>query len=452
MRIPPLYDLDQHMREVLRGASTAFVMKAFGAGLEFGFNLLLARMLGAEGVGIFFLALTASSIATVFGRMGLDNTLVRFVAGNAAAGDWGAVRGVYRKAMLFAASASVASSVVLFAISPWLADSLFHKPELIYPMRCMAIAVVPVTLLILHSEALKGLKRVFAATLVQFQGVGFSALSLVGLYLAGRIWGVLGAVWAYTLAAMVIALLGFFLWLAATPQLRETTGFFPTRELLHSSLPLFWVASMNLVMQWTSSITLGIFGTTADVGIFNAASRTALLTSFILIAVNTIAAPKFAELYRQRDLAALGSTARNCARLMTLLALPVLLFFSFCPRWVMGWFGPEFVGGASALMILATGQFVSVAAGSVGYLLMMSGHERHMRNNVTLAAVVNVISNLILVPAAGVLGAALAKTITVVTFNLVAVYLVWLTLRIQTIPLDFIRLRSSRSGEKGPTR
>ncbi|NQU08001.1 MAG: hypothetical protein HQ583_05525, partial [Candidatus Abyssubacteria bacterium] len=45
--------LDGHMLEVVNGASVALVLKVLGAGLAFGFNILLARMFGAEGAGIY---------------------------------------------------------------------------------------------------------------------------------------------------------------------------------------------------------------------------------------------------------------------------------------------------------------------------------------------------------------------------------------------------------------
>jgi len=48
-RIPLFNKLDLHMQEVVHGASIAFVLKVFGAGFSFDFNVLLARMLGVEG-------------------------------------------------------------------------------------------------------------------------------------------------------------------------------------------------------------------------------------------------------------------------------------------------------------------------------------------------------------------------------------------------------------------
>ncbi len=178
-----------------------------------------------------------------------------------------------------------------------------------------------------------------------------------------------------------------------------------------------------------------MWGTAAEVGIFTVAARTAMLTSLVLMAVNSIAAPKFAELYRLGDMEALNSTARRSAALMTLLAAPLLLAFLAAPRLVMGLFGPEFRAGGFLLSILALGQFVNVATGSVGYLLMMSGHERLARNNTAFAAVLYVALSVALIPWAGPVGAAVATAIGVAALNLSAAYLVWRRLGILTIPV-----------------
>ena len=56
--------LDHHMREVLRGAMVAFPLRLVSAGLVFALNILLARILGAEDTGLYYLALTITTIAT----------------------------------------------------------------------------------------------------------------------------------------------------------------------------------------------------------------------------------------------------------------------------------------------------------------------------------------------------------------------------------------------------
>ena len=84
--------------------------------------------------------------------------------------------------------------------------------------------------------------------------------------------------------------------------------------------------------------------------------------------------------------------------------------------------------------ILAIGQFVNVATGSVEYLLMMSGYEELFRNNSTCVAIVNIILCLILIPLFGIIGAAISTAISFAAANLIAMMLVWWRLNIWTVP------------------
>jgi len=147
-----------------------------------------------------------------------------------------------------------------------------------------------------------------------------------------------------------------------------------------------------------------------------------MLTSFILIAVNTIAAPKFAALYQQGNIEALGSTARDCMKLMTFVAVPVFLLFILAPEWVMKLFGSQFARGKMVLVTLSFAQFFNVAAGSVGPLLIMTGNERSVRNGVIAGASSCVALNILLVPSHGIIGAAIANSLSVVLLN---VFCLW---------------------------
>jgi len=425
--------LDHHMREVLRGTSVAFVLKVCGVGIAFGFNVLLARLLGTEGAGIYYLALSVTTIATVFGRMGLDHTLLRFVATNAAVGDWVSVKGACKQGIRLALVSSILSMLIVLVGAPWFSNYIFSKPELIIPTRLMSFAIIPVVMVFLYAEMLRGVKRIRDSLIVN--GLGLPAISLISLYILGRFFGIAGAVCAYVFATVFMALFGYYLWRTTTPQFIGITGHFDIRKLLRSSMPLLWIESMNVVMAWTSIFLLGIWGKSSSVGIFAVAYRTALLTSLILVAANNILAPKFAALYKQGDMEALGSTARNSAKLTALIASPVVILFLLSPEWVMGFFGSQFVAGGTALAILAVGQFVNVAMGSVGYLLIMSGHERLMRNAVTLTAILNIILNLFFIPRFGIVGAAVATALSVVTLNLIASFMVYKAINIKIIQL-----------------
>ncbi len=423
---------DEHTIELLKGSSVAFTLKVIGAAISFGFNILLARMLGSEGAGIYFIALTMTTVGAVFGRMGLDNALLRFVAIGQSSENWVSVKGVYVKGFTFAFLASTAMALLIYTLSPWIASSVFSKPYLKTPIQWMSLAIVPIAMVMLYSEALKGLKRIRDSQLLQ--GVSVPTLSVIGLLVVGSNYGANGAVWAYTFASFVSCLVGLMLWHLATPQLKGIKGIFSTGKLLGSSMPLFRASIMNLIMNWTPIFMLGIWGAKAEVGVFGIATRTAFLMSFILMSVNTIVAPKFATLYSKNDFTSLSSTARNATKLILLLATPLFLLFIAFPELIMGIFGPEFKSGSSLLVILVIGQYIHVSTGPVSLLLVMSENERLLSNIITTVALVNIALNFLVIPIAGPLGAAFVTAACLASLNLICAFFIWSRLRIITIP------------------
>ena len=122
--------LDHHTQEMIGGASVAFILKMAAAALSFGFHLLLARMLGADGAGIYLLALTVANVSVIFSRFGLGRTLLRFIAAQQAVGQWTAVKGIYQLGLRLATMASIVVTAIVWLSARWIADAVFSEPDL----------------------------------------------------------------------------------------------------------------------------------------------------------------------------------------------------------------------------------------------------------------------------------------------------------------------------------
>jgi O-antigen/teichoic acid export membrane protein len=211
--------------------------------------------------------------------------------------------------------------------------------------------------------------------------------------------------------------------------------------VLGESLPL-WVASAGrFALQWTGILVLGAWGSSADVGIFGVATRLALVSNLILTAVNTATAPRFAALHRRGDREGLERLARRSVALLAVATAPILVAMLAAPGRLMALFGAEFAPHGSVLVILALGQSVNLATGSVGQILVMTGHSRAVRQTVLGAAAANLLLSLALVPGLGALGAAAASGVALAIQNVAAALLVWKHLGIAVVPLP---LRTSR--------
>jgi O-antigen/teichoic acid export membrane protein len=424
---------DLHMRELARGTLISVAMKVIGAGLGFGFNVVVARLLGAEGAGLYFLALAVTVTGSIIGRVGLDNTLLRFVATYAAREEWGQVWAAHALGMRIAVAASSVLALLGFCFAPLIAEYVFSKPELTEPLGWMCLSILPLTLLNLQAESMKGMKRIRDAVLVQDIGVPLFGLMLI--WPLANISGIEGVAWAYFTATLLVAMLGTWGWRQAVSGNKAAPEKFPFAELWASCRPLFVTSLINrAILPWGPLFFLGFWVSSQEVGVFGAASRVAMLVSFLPLAINNVVSPKFAELFSKGNLQSLGTTARRTAALVTVLVSPLFILLLFQSDWVMGIYGKEFEMGGAVLIVLIIGQMVNVITGSVGSLLIMSGNESKFNHANLFALGLQIVLLFLLVPRYGVHGAALASALSVIAVNVISTYLVYRAMGITSIP------------------
>ena len=194
---------------------------------------------------------------------------------------------------------------------------------------------------------------------------------------------------------------------------------------------------MYLVANQTDTIMIGIIIGTEQAGVYNVASRIAGLTAFVLLAINTFLAPLISELYTKQENSELQTLVRAGARIAAVVSLLVVIGLIVLGKVLLGLFGEGFANGYSPLVILAVSQFINALAGSVGLIMIMTGYEAQATKIITGSAVLNIVLNLALIPMFGIVGAAIATTITTILWNFLMFRFVLRSLRINTsaIPL-----------------
>ena len=184
------------------------------------------------------------------------------------------------------------------------------------------------------------------------------------------------------------------------------------KRILQVSLPMFVISSINFLLKWTATIILAILRTEAEVGVYNIAMRVATLASLPLLAINSIAAPKFAELYSKGDMKGFEKVVHQSTRIIFWASSPIVVILFLFPHSILSLFGSEFPKGSFALLFIAIGQFIHAICGSVGYILTMSKHEVAAQNILIMATLLDIVLNLILIPPFGINGAALSMMLS----------------------------------------
>jgi O-antigen/teichoic acid export membrane protein len=409
---------DPHLREMLIGSIIGLGIKVLAAISIFVMNIAVARTLGAAEAGLFFLGFTLATMAAAIGRVGLDQTIVRFVAAQKATNSIGMLHGVYRKSIIWVSLASTGLAYLGWININWLIKHLFDQPGFEPVLRSFLLAIPLIALYTMQAQALQGLRKI-AKSMITLNVIVPAALLL--MMLLSPVTSATTLVGYFNIACLLTLGIGAVLWIQSAP-LKTSKESFPSDLLRKTCMPLWAVAVLSQVVQWSSQLMLGAWSTSEEVAFFATAQRTAMLTSFVLFAVNAIAAPKFAAMYAKGDHDGLKRLAIISVRLMLLAAVPALALMFLFPEWLMSFFGEEFRVASTALVILALGQFVNIATGSVGYLLSMTGLERKVRDNAFLSALIGVTLGFVLIPSYGLLGASVATAIAIASQNLLGVY------------------------------
>jgi O-antigen/teichoic acid export membrane protein len=194
------------------------------------------------------------------------------------------------------------------------------------------------------------------------------------------------------------------------------------------------------LLFWTDYFILSRYATSAELGVYAAAIRLAQALVLFLIAVNYMFSPYVADLYARGERDRLNGLYQSLTRWMVAGTVPILLVLSILPGVVLRLFGGGFASGATALRILLIGQFVNVATGSVGFILVMVGRTGWDLTVYALSFALDAAVAFALAPHLGARGAAIAQMVALVVSNGLGLYLVWRFVRIQPFNRHYVRL------------
>ena len=307
----------------------------------------------------------------------------------------------------------------------------------------VGVAGLPVlALLRVVQSALMGLGHVVAGQSGELlvRPFIFLGLMLPTLVLTNGQLNAPGAVGLSSLSVVVACAAGIVLLRARTPQsMRTATPEYRTRSWAISAVSLGFLSAAAIINTQTGVVLLGAMAGPEPAGLYAVAQRGAVLVAFPLAAVGTSIAPLAARLWTSNERAHLQRLVTLSARGALLAALPVAgAFILFGPQILAFFFGSGFAAAAPALSIVSVGQVVNTATGSASVLLVMTGNQRLAGLGITVGATVNIVVTVLLIPAFGVEGAAIAATISLILSNVLLVLLLRRTLRIDSTVLGIL--------------
>ncbi|MGB3757877.1 MAG: flippase [Rivularia sp. (in: cyanobacteria)] len=412
---------DSLRNRLIRGAVGSFGLKIAGTGLTFIRSLMFARLLGTDGLGIYAYAITWVGLLSIPATLGLPQLIVREIAIYQTQSAWGLIRGLLRWSNQIVLIVSIVLALIAGVIA-WNLQGVTNTQILL--AFCVALTSLPIACLTnLRLSAMQGLHKVVLGQLpevliaplllILFTGSGYLILkeNLNASWVVGM----------HVLAVSFTFLIGAGLLNRALPKVvKDAPPKYQARKWLSSGLPLMFLGAMHIINSQTDVLMLGALKGAEEVGIYVVVNRLASLIVFVLMAVNSVLAPNIASLYAEGKIDKLQRVITKSSRAVFFASCSVAGSLIVFGDWFLLLFGQEFTQGKDALIILCIGQLVNAAAGPVGLILNMSGHENYTAMSIGSSAILNVVLNAILIPQSGIQGAAIATASSMVMWNIIS--------------------------------
>ena len=423
----------------------SLLMRVAAAGAAFGLHALLARLAGADEYGTYSYVLACLGVTVLVVTLGLDLSLVKYVATYRALSDWAHLKGLVRLsrlAVLSAACLTGAGAAVLLGLArPRLDASLVEA-------AWIACGVLPVAAMLRLNEArLLGLGRAALAQLpdgVLRPAITATAAALA-FWLPSRPMTSAGVMCLHLLAIAAAALLSLpLLRLAAARTQFDVPTRYDTRAWIRVSLPLWLGAGTLLLSASIDVILLGTLDSMTGAGIYAVANRCAELIIFGASASQAAARPYIAAAHAGADRLALQRTVTAAAGWAALFAIVACCTLIPARSILLRQFGDEYVDGSAALVILAVGYFVTACTALVDSVMIMTDRQR--ANARITAAVLALKLPLIClaIPRWGILGVAFVSSGAMIIGRLWSWHYVRRTLDIDGTAVGWLRSRPRR--------
>lgn len=377
-----------------------------------------------QDAGLLFAATSFFLILTAIAELGTGAGLAHATQRALATGDTVAARRGLRIALVPVLALSLALAVPLATWAPAIANLVGSggDAQLLAGMLRVFAAALPIATAygtILAATRALGTMRpnvvVEKLGRLPAQIIGVLVVALLG---ADPIWLAVG--WSLPYVLGLVAVIGWYARLRPAPVPPATSTTDPavqTRQFWAFTAPRAVAQVCQVALQRVDVILIAALLSPAHASIYLAATRFLIVGQLGALAIQQVLQPQLARMFAREDQPGIHRVVTTATAWLMALAWPTYLVSALtAPIW-LHIFGPGYDTGRSVVLVLALTMLLATACGPVDTVLLMAGKSVLSLVNNAAALAVNLALNVVLIPAFGLLGAALAWSAALLVRN-----------------------------------
>jgi O-antigen/teichoic acid export membrane protein len=371
-------------------------------------------------MGVFTILNLAYNAATAFMGLGLTSVVTKFVAEDMAKGKKEEGASVYYKALLLSEVASILiAGAFILSKFPAGVSGLPNSPEVSLIGILFAVDVAA-SIGPTAGGAFYGLLEFKDYAVIS--AIFGSVRPWVVVLLIYEVRSLVGLVEAWVISDSVFAVYVFlYLWQRLGPPVFR----FDTKYLLKLSSPLYLAGVASFLYGAFDQLTLIPLVSITALGVYGAAITAFTAYSGLIGVVSSVLLPVFSGVHGINGFAGLKSSVERASRYVSIVAMPIgFALFATARSTLTLLVGLSYEGGAIPLAVLALASTASIIALSLSPILIVL-------NETLLAALASILPiplgvgvALISIPTLGIVGAAIARGLSMVLGLLLTWYFV----------------------------
>jgi O-antigen/teichoic acid export membrane protein len=408
--------------QIKKNSIKALAINVCGMLLLFLYHVVTARVLSVDEYGQLNFVVSLIGLAGFVASMGFTQAGIRFGAAYTAAKAWDKLKGL----VSYSSVITTTAGIVLALLIGMAAAKLLPQYE--RQLVIAASSVPAIGLILTLSGVLRGMHAVSESVVLN---AALAPLALLGTLLA---WSAMSSVVSldsvvilYAAVHVGVALTGL-LWINikyVRPVAHGVTAQFDASGVMSSALPILFSSLMVMIFQRSDVLLLGTLSSSFEVARYAAAAKLAVLNSLVITAVNVSASPVIATLHQEGKRTDLQATLDRIVLLISSVSIVIFGCLVIFGRPLLALFGSAYEDAVPLLILLSFGQLFNALCGLNGSFLVMSGNERMHAMITTIAAIVNIVAQVMIIPRYGAIGAAVVTAGTTVLWNVLMAWAAW---------------------------
>ena len=404
------------MKDIITGSLISLIAKIASASSTIIFTLLITRNLNTNESGLFLFFITIVLISSNLSRFGVDKHIVKELSSIPNKKNY--IKYLYSHFIPIFLLSTILSTIL------YVDDCIILKyffPNFNFETISFAFFTIPfynTCLLIANFFQVKNKAYLYILAL-NFIQQAFTSIFIGIIYFTQKEISLVEICETYLISCVVSSILLLFYSIKLDKNVNkfrlENEIFFSS---LKKSLPLFIVVIFNLTLNWSSQFVLATYTTPNEVSIFTVCLRLVMLISFILVAINSVTAPRYARFFNSGDILSVRKVFMLSIKISVAFSSIVTIFYLIFGEDLLLIFGNEYSSSHSILLVMMIGQIINVLCGSVSYVLQMKGEYKTVMIANVLSGFLSIFFAFILINHYGLLGAAIAYSLSLALLNL----------------------------------